>query len=127
MACSNVVWASYLYIFHQQLLDHMNESAVYNEVDLKPFQQRVDELRQIVQDDSKNGKHPKAMTQLCERQIKECGEYCSNNLYSRLTDYGFPRRSSQVDEGLSVRDLSRAHPNTRETSPTTTAAGRTCR
>jgi hypothetical protein len=51
----------------------MNESAVYNESDLVPFQQRVDELRQIVIDDSKSGKHPKAMTELCERQLNECG------------------------------------------------------
>ena len=58
----------------QQLLDHMNESAVYNESDLAPFQKRLDELRDIVRSDKESGKHPAAMTKLLDRQLKECGK-----------------------------------------------------
>ncbi len=29
----------------QQILDHMNESGIYNESDLEPFHQRIAELR----------------------------------------------------------------------------------
>ncbi|KAF8817492.1 hypothetical protein BYT27DRAFT_7199026 [Phlegmacium glaucopus] len=53
----------------RQILNHMNESAVYNEADLAPFHRRLNELRQIVQQDSK---HPKALTKLLERQLNEC-------------------------------------------------------
>ncbi|THH04533.1 hypothetical protein EW145_g5450 [Phellinidium pouzarii] len=56
----------------RQLLDHMNESAVYNESDLAPFQRRLDELRDIVRGDKESGKHPVAMTKLLDRQLKEC-------------------------------------------------------
>jgi hypothetical protein len=48
----------------------MNESAVYNESDLVPFHRRLNELRQIVQH---NTKHPDALTKLLERQLNECG------------------------------------------------------
>jgi len=47
----------------------MNESAVYNESDLAPFDRRLNELRQIVHQDSKQ---PKALTKLLERQLHEC-------------------------------------------------------
>ena len=57
----------------QQILNHMNESAVYNESDLAPFHQRLGELRQIVQNDYETGKHPKPLIKLLERQLNECG------------------------------------------------------
>lgn len=57
----------------QQLLDHMRESMVYSEADLGPFQKRLAELRQIVQDDAAN--HPPAMIQLLERKLSQCGTY----------------------------------------------------
>ncbi|TDL23623.1 hypothetical protein BD410DRAFT_786858 [Rickenella mellea] len=56
----------------RQLLDHMNESAVYNEADLAPFHRRIGELRDIVRSDIESGKHPEAMTKLLERQLNEC-------------------------------------------------------
>ncbi len=62
----------------QQLLDHMNESAIYNESDLVPFQRRLAELREIVQGDKESGKHLEAMTTLLERQLTECGTSISN-------------------------------------------------
>ncbi|TFK39948.1 hypothetical protein BDQ12DRAFT_681509 [Crucibulum laeve] len=56
----------------RQILNHMNESAVYNETDLAPFHRRLAELRQIVQQDAECGKHPKALVKLLERQLGEC-------------------------------------------------------
>jgi len=56
----------------RQILDHMNESGVYNEADLDPFHQRLGELRQIIQSDVESGKHPLAMIKLLERQLNEC-------------------------------------------------------
>jgi hypothetical protein len=53
----------------------MNESAVYNEPDVAPFHLRLTELRQILQQDSKSGKHPDALTKLLDRQLHECGLY----------------------------------------------------
>jgi len=51
----------------------MNESAVYNEGDLKPFERRLAELRQIIQQDGEQSKNAKALTKLLERQLNECG------------------------------------------------------
>ncbi|KIP09989.1 hypothetical protein PHLGIDRAFT_125824 [Phlebiopsis gigantea 11061_1 CR5-6] len=56
----------------RQILDHMNESGIYNESDLAPFHRRIADLRQIVQQDAESGKHPVAMTTLLERQLNEC-------------------------------------------------------
>lgn len=56
----------------QQILNHMNESAVYNESDLAPFHRRLGELRHIVQHDGERGKHPKPLIKLLERQLNEC-------------------------------------------------------
>ncbi|KAK2463642.1 hypothetical protein APHAL10511_004393 [Amanita phalloides] len=56
----------------RQILNHMNESAVYNESDLAPFARRLTELRQILQSDAENGKHPKSLTKLLERHLAEC-------------------------------------------------------
>ncbi|KZT27730.1 hypothetical protein NEOLEDRAFT_1130191 [Neolentinus lepideus HHB14362 ss-1] len=62
----------------RQILDHMNESAVYNESDLAPFHRRLGELRQIVQNDAQSGKHPEAMIKLLERQLNECESVLCN-------------------------------------------------
>ncbi|PPQ62875.1 hypothetical protein CVT24_006273 [Panaeolus cyanescens] len=56
----------------RQILNHMNESAVYNETDLAPFHRRLADLRQIIQNDAESSKHPKAITKLLERQLNEC-------------------------------------------------------
>jgi DNA-binding FrmR family transcriptional regulator len=56
----------------RQFLSHMEESGVYNESDLAPFQRRLGELRHIVQQDAEKSKHPEAMTKLLERQFNEC-------------------------------------------------------
>jgi len=53
----------------------MNESAVYNESDLAPFQKRISDLRGIVRKDKESGKHPEAMTKLLDRKLNECGRF----------------------------------------------------
>ena len=58
----------------------MYESAVYNESDVAPFHRRLSELRQIIQQDAKSGKHPEALTKLLDRQLHECGEYMQPDL-----------------------------------------------
>ncbi|TFY72015.1 hypothetical protein EVG20_g995 [Dentipellis fragilis] len=62
----------------RQILDHMNESAVYNESDLAPFQRRLNELRNIIKHDAESGKHSEAMTKLLERQLGDCGAHHSH-------------------------------------------------
>ena len=52
----------------------MNESAVYNESDLAPFHRRLNELRQIVQRNTGEGKEPDALTKLLVRQLNECSK-----------------------------------------------------
>ncbi|KAG6852804.1 hypothetical protein C0991_009080 [Blastosporella zonata] len=56
----------------RQILNHMNESTVYNESDLAPFHRRLSELRNIIQHDGEHGKHPKPLIKLLERQLNEC-------------------------------------------------------
>jgi len=62
----------------RQLLDHMNESAVYTEGDLKSFRTRLDELREIVRKDTHSGLHPPAMTKLLDRKLNECDSILSD-------------------------------------------------
>ena len=69
-----------LFPIRQQLLDHMNESAVYTEGDLKSFRTRLDELREIVHKDTESGLHPPAMTKLLDRKLNECGMFTSTIL-----------------------------------------------
>ncbi|OSX64248.1 hypothetical protein POSPLADRAFT_1179895 [Postia placenta MAD-698-R-SB12] len=56
----------------RQILEHMDESGIYNESDLAPFHRRLAELRCIVRSDAEGGKHPEAMTTLLDRQLNEC-------------------------------------------------------
>ncbi|KAE9399924.1 hypothetical protein BT96DRAFT_965514 [Gymnopus androsaceus JB14] len=56
----------------RQILNHMNESNVYNEADLAPFRRRISDLRQILQRQSGDSKHPEAIVKLLERQLNKC-------------------------------------------------------
>jgi len=58
----------------RQLLDHMDESAAYTEADLWPFRARLEQLREIVENDIESGNHPKAMTTLLERKLNACDD-----------------------------------------------------
>jgi hypothetical protein len=51
----------------------MDESSVYNESDLAPFRQRLNDLRTIIKSDTESGKHLEAMTKLLERQLWDSG------------------------------------------------------
>lgn len=55
----------------RQILHHMYESAVYNESDLAPFRARLEELRRLIHNDNE-GKHPKSLVKLLDRQLSEC-------------------------------------------------------
>ena len=84
----------------QQILNHMNESAVFNESDLAPFHRRLNELRQIVQQDSKQ---PKALTKLLERQLHECGMSFTVMSHSTSpTQFHLDAVVNQMQESLSV-------------------------
>ncbi|KAH9992782.1 hypothetical protein BJV74DRAFT_918493 [Russula compacta] len=67
----------------RKFLDHMDESAVYNESDLAPFRRRLSDLRTIIKG-SESGKHPEAMTKLLERQLGDC-ESVLNRLQDNLS------------------------------------------
>jgi hypothetical protein len=57
----------------------MDESFVYNESDLAPFRQRLNDLRTIIKSDSESGKHPEAMTKLLKRQLWDSGVFPISN------------------------------------------------
>lgn len=56
----------------KQLLDHMDESAVYTEADLKPFVTRIQELRDIIKSDERQNKHPPQLTKFMARKLEAC-------------------------------------------------------
>lgn len=61
----------------KQLLDHMDESGVYTEADLKPFSSRIQELREIVKSDERENKHPPQLTKLMMRKLEVCQQLVS--------------------------------------------------
>ncbi|KNZ55097.1 hypothetical protein VP01_276g17 [Puccinia sorghi] len=82
----------------KQLLDHMDESGVYTETDLKPFQSRLDELKVIIiRDEDKEiaakkeaevdgvpdeELHPEGLTKLLLRKWEECNKMLKSLLAS---------------------------------------------
>lgn len=82
----------------------MNESGVYNEVDLAPFQRRLKDLRQIVQSDAEGSKHNEALTKLLERQLNECGQFNMFLRYAHVIQPEFIADSivNSLQESLSV-------------------------
>jgi len=82
----------------KQLLDHMDESGVYTETDLKPFQSRLDELKMIIiRDEDKEiaakkeaevdgvpdeELHPEGLTKLLLRKWEECNKMLKSLLAS---------------------------------------------
>ena len=81
----------------------MDESAVYNESDLIPFNRRLNELRHIIQQDAESGKHPKPLIKLLERQLNECG------MLALLSSVGiiksWPRGYRSVATGVAIRSF----------------------
>ncbi|WFD03958.1 hypothetical protein MOBT1_002655 [Malassezia obtusa] len=68
----------------KQLLDHLDESGVYTEADLKPFASRIQELREIVKRDEQENKHPPQLTKLMMRKLEVCQQMV-NKLESTLS------------------------------------------
>ena len=68
----------------KQLLDHMDEGAVYTEADLKPFVARIQELREIVKRDEHENKPPPQMTKLMTRKLEACQQVV-NRLQNSLS------------------------------------------
>ncbi|KAI9627492.1 hypothetical protein KEM48_009791 [Puccinia striiformis f. sp. tritici PST-130] len=85
----------------KQLLDHMDESGVYTETDLKPFQSRLEELKMIIiRDEDKEiaakkeaevdgvpdeELHPEGLTKLLLRKWDECNKMLKSLLSSLST------------------------------------------
>ena len=99
---SNCTHAISFFFTGQQILNHMNESALYNESDLAPFHRRLNELRQIVQQDSKQ---PKALTRLLERQLHECGMSSSSMSHPDSLHIPF-RRHRKPDARILISSIS---------------------
>lgn len=68
----------------RQLLSHLDESGVYTQNDLKPFQDRLNQLSQIINRDREIGKHPDQMTKFLLRRLEDC-ERIYKNLVSSLS------------------------------------------
>ncbi|WFC95831.1 hypothetical protein MBRA1_002485 [Malassezia brasiliensis] len=68
----------------KQLLDHMDESGVYTEADLKPFASRIQELDEIIKRDEQEHKHPPQLTKLMKRKLDVCQQMV-NNLENKLS------------------------------------------
>ena len=68
----------------KQLLDHMDESAVYTEADLTPFISRIQELREIIKNDERQNKPPPQLTKLMAHKLEACQQVV-NRLQNSLS------------------------------------------
>lgn len=55
----------------RQLLNHMDESGVYTEADLAGFRERLGKLREILQNDEQEGRHPEPVLRLMKRKLAD--------------------------------------------------------
>ena len=71
----------------------MNETGAYTETFLEPFRERLDALKQIIKQDSADGKHPEPIVRLMMKKLEGVGEF-------------FPRRESgQLTSERQLDDL----------------------
>ncbi|ODO09098.1 hypothetical protein I350_02698 [Cryptococcus amylolentus CBS 6273] len=68
----------------RQILIHMNESGAYTEQFLIPFRERLDQLKQVIKQDSTEGKHPEAVVRLMLSKL-EAVERQLDELFQSLT------------------------------------------
>jgi hypothetical protein len=81
----------------------MDESSVYNESDLAPFRQRLNDLRTIIKSGSESGKHPEAMTKLLERQLWDSGVFpICNRLRILASHHALESVLNKMQDNLSV-------------------------
>ncbi|EIW73151.1 hypothetical protein TREMEDRAFT_59313 [Tremella mesenterica DSM 1558] len=52
------------------ILSHMNETGAYTEQFLVPFRERLSQLKQILKQDSEDGKHPEPIVRLMMRKLE---------------------------------------------------------
>ncbi|KAF8317124.1 hypothetical protein DL93DRAFT_2134531 [Clavulina sp. PMI_390] len=69
----------------RQLLDHMNESNVFSEPDLRSFSARIDQLRTLIREDTASGKHPEAISRLLEYKLNVC-EKIVDSMHEALSE-----------------------------------------
>ena len=62
------------HIASQQMLLHLDETGAYTEAYLEPIQTRLAALKQIVNQDSEDGKHPEAIVRLMRKKLNGVGE-----------------------------------------------------
>ncbi|WWD22833.1 hypothetical protein CI109_107327 [Kwoniella shandongensis] len=68
----------------RQILSHWNESGAYTEASLEPFRERLESLKQVIKQDSEDGKHPEPIVRLMSRKL-EGVEHQLNDLLASLT------------------------------------------
>ena len=61
------------YVDSQQILSYMDETGAYTEAVLEPYRQRLGTLKQIVKQDSEDGKHPEPIVRLMKRKLDAVG------------------------------------------------------
>ena len=64
----------------------MNETGAYTEAFLEPFRERLDALKQIIKQDSADGKHPEPIVRLMMKKLEGVGE-CYRNLSMASSHY----------------------------------------
>jgi len=62
-------------LINQVILAALNEHGGYTEEFLRPFRERLDSLKQILTQDSEDGKHPEPIVRLMSKKIEGVGEY----------------------------------------------------
>jgi hypothetical protein len=59
----------------------MNESGAYTEAFLLPYRERLESLKQILRQDSAEGKHPEPIVRLMMRKLEGVGECPKRTAY----------------------------------------------
>ncbi|WWC97189.1 hypothetical protein V866_004068 [Kwoniella sp. B9012] len=68
----------------RQILSHMNESGAYTEEILVPIRDRLEALKNVIKQDSEDGKHPEPIVRLMLRKL-EGVEHQLQDLFSSLS------------------------------------------
>ncbi|WWC85685.1 uncharacterized protein L201_000551 [Kwoniella dendrophila CBS 6074] len=68
----------------RQILSHMNESGAYTEEILVPIKERLEALKNVIKQDSEDGKHPEPIVRLMSRKL-EGVEHQIQDLFDSLS------------------------------------------
>lgn len=58
----------------QQILNHMNESGVYTEAYLQGFKERLNQLKLIIENDRRDGRHNEQVLKYMSYKLQGTGE-----------------------------------------------------